>query len=155
MSRRLIIVALLASCCPPEPAKQVTTVKPPTAEQKDLAQPGEVHLQNVRQLTFGGDNAEAYWSFAGDRLIMQTNHAPYHCDQIEELTVATRLLELRGASLAVEQRIERAGDELARLTLRLACIGPGGRPARLPEPLRAALAPFAPRSLRIDTSGEP
>jgi hypothetical protein len=43
----------------------------------------------VRQLTFGGDNAEAYWSFAGDRLILQTNHQPYHCDQIEALMVAT------------------------------------------------------------------
>lgn len=73
----------------------------------------------------------------------------------DELTVATRLLELRGASLTVEQRIERAGEALARLTLRLACIGPGGRPARLPGRLRAALAPFASRPLRIVTSGEP
>ncbi len=47
--------------------------------------PQEIHLKNVRQLTFGGDNAEAYWSFAGDRLIMQTNHKPYSCDQIEEM----------------------------------------------------------------------
>jgi len=83
MSRHLIVAALLASCCPPEPAKQVTTVKPPAADQKDLAQPGEVHLRNVRQLTFGGDNAEAYWAFGGDRLIFQTNHKPYKCDQIE------------------------------------------------------------------------
>jgi len=44
---------------------------------------GESHLRNVHQVTFGGDNAEAYWSFGGDRLIMQTNHAPYKCDQIE------------------------------------------------------------------------
>src|SRR5690606_1283583 len=50
---------------------------------RDLALPGEFHLRNVRQLTFGGDNAEAYWSFSGDRLIFQTNHAPYKCDQIE------------------------------------------------------------------------
>jgi hypothetical protein len=48
----------------------------------------------LRQLTFGADNAEAYWSFAGDRLIMQTNHAPYKCDQIEELTVATGQTQL-------------------------------------------------------------
>jgi Tol biopolymer transport system component len=84
MSRRLIIAALIASCCPPEPAKQTTAVKPlPPADTHDLALPGETHLKNVRQLTFGGDNAEAYWAFSGDRLIFQTNHAPYKCDQIE------------------------------------------------------------------------
>lgn len=82
MSRRLIVAALVAGCCPPEPARQVTAVKPPAAAH-DLALPGEVHFKNVRQLTFGGDNAEAYWSFSGDRLIFQTNHAPYKCDQIE------------------------------------------------------------------------
>ena len=52
---------------------------------KDMAVPEEVHLKNVRQLTFGGDNAEAYWAFGGDRLILQSNHKPYKCDQIEEL----------------------------------------------------------------------
>ncbi len=84
MSRRLIIAALIASCCPPEPAKQTTAIKPvPPADTHDLALPGETHLKNVRQLTFGGDNAEAYWAFSGDRLIFQTNHAPYKCDQIE------------------------------------------------------------------------
>ena len=50
--------------------------------------PGETHLKNVRQLTFGADNAEAYWSFSGDRLIFQTNHAPYKCDQIEIMPAA-------------------------------------------------------------------
>ena len=32
----------------------------------------EVHLANVRQLTFGGENAEAYFSFDGTRLIFQS-----------------------------------------------------------------------------------
>ncbi len=83
-------LAGLAGCCPPEPAKAATGPKSPTPEAKELALPQETHLRNVRQLTFGGNSAEAYWSFAGDRLIMQTDHAPYKCDQIEELTVATR-----------------------------------------------------------------
>lgn len=84
MSRRLILVAVFASCCPPEPAKHLTvqTTQPPPATH-ELARPDEKHLVNVKQLTFGGDNAEAYWSFGGDRLIFQTNHAPYKCDQIE------------------------------------------------------------------------
>ena len=55
--------------------------------KKDLAYPGEGHLKNLRQLTFGADNAEAYWSFGGDRLIFQTNHKPYACDQIEEMPI--------------------------------------------------------------------
>ena len=31
--------------------------------------PDERHLSNVRQLTFGGDNAEAYWGFGGNALV--------------------------------------------------------------------------------------
>jgi hypothetical protein len=33
--------------------------------------PGETHFSNIRQLTFGGDNAEAYVSFDGKWLIFQ------------------------------------------------------------------------------------
>ena len=32
---------------------------------------GETHLRNIRQLTFGGQNAEAYWSASGRQLILQ------------------------------------------------------------------------------------
>jgi len=44
----------------------------------------EIHLRNVRQLTFGGDNAEAYWSFASDALIFQATNPAWEipCDQI-------------------------------------------------------------------------
>lgn len=44
--------------------------------------PGERHLRNLRQLTFGGQNAEAYWSFGEDRLIFQSTRPPYTADQI-------------------------------------------------------------------------
>jgi len=51
--------------------------------QAQLHFPGEKHLKNVRQLTFGGDNAEAYWSFDGKKIVFQrTDHQQYHCDQI-------------------------------------------------------------------------
>jgi len=84
MRRVLLMLAMTAGCCPPPAAtQQVVKAPPPAPEVRDLALPGESHLKNVRQLTFGGDNAEAYWSFSGDRLIFQTNHAPYKCDQIE------------------------------------------------------------------------
>ncbi len=39
-------------------------------------------LANLRQLTFGGQNAEAYWSPDGRRLIFQSTREPYACDQI-------------------------------------------------------------------------
>ncbi|MBI2793745.1 MAG: PD40 domain-containing protein [Ignavibacteria bacterium] len=44
----------------------------------------ERHLSNIRQLTFGGDNAEAYFSFDGSRLSFQSNNRSWglHCDQI-------------------------------------------------------------------------
>jgi TolB protein len=40
------------------------------------------HLENIRQLTDGGSNAEAYWSPDGKRLIFQSTRSPYECDQI-------------------------------------------------------------------------
>jgi TolB protein len=40
------------------------------------------HLANIRQLTDGGSNAEAYWSPDGKRLIFQSTRPPYDCDQI-------------------------------------------------------------------------
>ncbi len=54
-----------------------------TAEEPPaLALPEEVHLRNVRQLTFGGENAEAYFS-ADDRfLILQSSGEGVPCDQI-------------------------------------------------------------------------
>jgi TolB protein len=44
----------------------------------------EVHLQNVKQLTFGGDNAEAYFSFDGQYLVFQATNPRWdiECDQI-------------------------------------------------------------------------
>jgi len=42
----------------------------------------ETHLQNLKQLTFGGQNAEAYFSFDGSKIIFQSTRPPYGCDQI-------------------------------------------------------------------------
>jgi hypothetical protein len=39
-------------------------------------------LADIRQLTRGGQNAEAYWSPDGKRLVFQTTRPPYDCDQI-------------------------------------------------------------------------
>ena len=45
------------------------------------AEAGEEHLTNIRQLTFGGENAEAYWSADGKRLIFQSTRDGRSCDQ--------------------------------------------------------------------------
>jgi TolB protein len=44
----------------------------------------EVHLKNLRQLTFGGDNAEAYWSFDDSKIVFQATNKRWgvDCDQI-------------------------------------------------------------------------
>src|SRR5215831_18415159 len=42
----------------------------------------ETHLKNIRQLTHGGTNAEAYFSADGKQLIFQSTREPYKCDQI-------------------------------------------------------------------------
>ncbi len=50
------------------------------AQGPDVAK--EVHLSNVRQLTDGGENAEAYFSFDGADLIFQSTRESGQCDQI-------------------------------------------------------------------------
>ncbi len=51
---------------------------------------GEKRLRNVRQLTFGGENAEAYWSFDGRHLVYQSRRPPeIPADQIFVLDLAT------------------------------------------------------------------
>jgi Tol biopolymer transport system component len=47
-----------------------------------LRDPHETHLRHVKQLTSGGLNAEAYFSFDGQRLIFMSTRAPYQCDQM-------------------------------------------------------------------------
>ena len=39
-------------------------------------------LQNLRQLTHGGQNAEAYWSPDGSKLVFQSTRGDLKCDQI-------------------------------------------------------------------------
>ncbi|MBY0434883.1 MAG: hypothetical protein K2U26_12310, partial [Cyclobacteriaceae bacterium] len=57
---------------------------PQSMAQSTLAYPEERHLSNVRQLTFGGDNAEAYWSFDSKMVSFQSNNKKWGlgCDQI-------------------------------------------------------------------------
>lgn len=53
-----------------------------------LAHSAEVHLGNLKQLTFGEyQNAEAYWSPDGQLLSFQSTRPPYKCDQIFRMNI--------------------------------------------------------------------
>ena len=77
------LCVLLVSCGQKKP------IKISEAESKDIKKsnthdPKEKHLQNIKQLTFGGDNAEAYFSFDDTRLVFQLKNPDIgiDCDQI-------------------------------------------------------------------------
>lgn len=53
----------------------------PRTQIADISDPREVHLKNTKQLTFGGENAEAYFSSDGKRLTFQSQRDNYPCDQ--------------------------------------------------------------------------
>jgi len=50
---------------------------------------GERHLADIKQLTFGGENAEAYWSPDSKKLIYQSTVKGAQCDQEYILDIAT------------------------------------------------------------------
>ncbi|MBI2822791.1 MAG: PD40 domain-containing protein [Acidobacteria bacterium] len=64
------------------------------SQEPSHLQPGERHLRNLRQLTRGGENAEAYFDFEGRRLIYQSTRPPYACDQIFMLDLASASVRL-------------------------------------------------------------
>jgi Tol biopolymer transport system component len=57
------------------------------AQESQLVLPNEKHLRNLKQLTFGGENAEAYFSADGKRLIFQSTRDGRGCDQIYTMSV--------------------------------------------------------------------
>lgn len=89
-SSRAVAAALVTAvvACSPAPRTQI-------ADSADAASPGatagiprsitpdsgERHLANVRQLTDGGENAEAYFSADGSRIIFQSTRDGRSCDQ--------------------------------------------------------------------------
>jgi len=72
----LLCVAALAT---------VVAQAPPAAPPRESGQ--ERHLANIRQLTHGGENAEAYFSSDGSRLIYQSTRPDHPCDQIYSMKI--------------------------------------------------------------------
>lgn len=88
-------ISLAAACAtqdpPAPPAQSLVPSKPfEIGAGKPVADlPGEPHLRKVRQLTFDGENAEAYWSNDGTRLVLQRRSPTMPADQIYVLDLAT------------------------------------------------------------------
>ena len=64
--------------------RNLTTHYSALTSKDTLLYPDETHFKNIQQLTFGGDNAEAYWSYDGKYIIFQRTNAAegINCDQI-------------------------------------------------------------------------
>ncbi len=71
MKKILPLLLILCVSCSSNPEKKSST----------LALYEEKHLSNIRQLTFGGQNAEGYFSFDETKLIFQSTRDSFHCDQ--------------------------------------------------------------------------
>src|SRR5207237_6876469 len=78
MKNLIPLVALALIFAQPKSVERIT------AQQADnsLALPAEKHLRNMHQLSFGGENAEAYFSGDGRQLIFQSKRDGRSCDQI-------------------------------------------------------------------------
>lgn len=57
------------------------------AQNGNLSFEGEKHLKNIKQLTFTGENAEAYFSQEGTKLAFQSKHGDMKCDQIFTMNI--------------------------------------------------------------------
>ncbi len=79
---RKAIVVLAAAVC-----AAVGLLAQASKSLVDRRLPEEKHLRNVHQLTFGGENAEAYFSADGKKLIFQSTRDGRQCDQIYTMTI--------------------------------------------------------------------
>jgi Tol biopolymer transport system component len=77
----LLIISILPGCSGSSNEEQQSDE---LAAVDTLVYEGEKNLTNVIQLTFGADNAEAYWSFSGEMITFQSNNSEWgvNCDQI-------------------------------------------------------------------------
>ncbi|MEO8033950.1 MAG: M20/M25/M40 family metallo-hydrolase, partial [Acidobacteriota bacterium] len=103
MTLRATLGSRSAASAPP-PADHAAPKTDGTAMQIKAGKPfeqtfdGEKHLKDIRQLTFGGENAEAYFSPDGTKLIYQSTPERGGCDQqyIVDLTTGEARLASSG-----------------------------------------------------------
>jgi len=73
ISSIVLLAAGIAPAAAQAPASPATPIAPAAGEER--------HLSNIRQLTHGGDNAEAYFSASGKQLTFQSTRDGRSCDQ--------------------------------------------------------------------------
>lgn len=84
----IAILSVTLFACGAEKKPETTTEEAPTTEtvvvEASIINEGENHFANLTQLTDGGDNAEAYWSFDNSKLVFQVSNPDWEleCDQI-------------------------------------------------------------------------
>src|SRR5215217_3487293 len=76
----ILFCALTAASCS-TPNSQAPSTEAPRTQRIVAAKPGESHFRTVRQITFGGENAEAYFSHDGQWLTLQSTRDGRPCDQ--------------------------------------------------------------------------
>lgn len=64
--------------------------------------------------------------------------------RVDDLLISkVRVIETRNSSMTIEQHFEREGETLCSLTLRVVCVKyPEWKAARIPQPVRDAMAPI-------------
>ena len=84
----LAAAVLYVACGTPQaPPKPVSPIVSGESLWRAAALDDEIHFADLRQLTFGGENAEAYWSANGTELIFQARVADAACDRIFRMPV--------------------------------------------------------------------
>jgi Tol biopolymer transport system component len=85
----------LGACTARTPAPAESRPVPPQARAADsLIRAGETRFAHLWQLTFGGENAEAYWSGDGKKLIFQSTRDGYPCDRIYTMDLQSGVVAL-------------------------------------------------------------
>ncbi len=85
-----IAVSLALIGCASTKTETIVSEQKPVANEKKseiTIFDGEKHFKNVKQLTFGGENAEAYFSYNADKLIFQSKRDDLQCDAIFTMDV--------------------------------------------------------------------
>ena len=73
MKKILLLAAISAVSCQNSPSEAEADGASGATWVSELNYEGEDHFYGMRQLTDGGDNAEAYFSFDGSQLTFQSN----------------------------------------------------------------------------------
>jgi Tol biopolymer transport system component len=81
-------LALVTLACEPAAPPDVPPAATASSSAPTTPPSTEPHLADLKQLTFGGENAEAYWSNSGAELIFQARTGDMQCDRIYRMSIA-------------------------------------------------------------------